>query len=508
MSLARRYFVFCFTFVLLSLSSSSLFVVASTSGHIVINEFDLNPSGNDNYLSVEEWVELYNPTSEDVDISGWNLSTTGGKNTVTIIIPDGTVISAYSFYVYSRGSQWLDNDSEAIILRDVDGNQIDRTAVKSDDDNDVWSWARYPNGLDTDSDSDWKFMVSTKGESNGGEPLPADPEPEPFIPSFPSTPLTENVTVYFIDVDQGDSIFVDTPALDMLIDGGPRSKGETVINFLQALNITRIDFVVATHPHADHIGGLITVLSEYNSSQIPVVLDSGFEATTDTYDDYNNSVGLRTFNIAVRGDCIQLGHGVNVTILNPTQPPEFDNANDNSIVLRLHVYNVTFLLTGDSEAPSEASILSAGYNQNCTILKVGHHGSRTSTSSEYLEAIDPEIAVISVGEGNRYGHPHNETLGKIVLMNVTVYRTDLHGTISITTDGMKYHIKIEKGSPLQEPIPEPGPEPEPEPEHTLDTTLEPESEPENNPIPGFDSYLTAAGIIIATAAISLRAKRT
>jgi len=288
-----------YTSFLLLFSSITYLVNATTPPHLVINEFDQNPPGNDNYLSVEEWVELYNPASEAVDISGWTLSTTSGK-TVTVTIPGGTVIDANSFYVITRGSQWLDNDGEVIILRDATGNEIDKTPALSDDYNDDESWARYPNGQDVDSDTDWRFQTSTIRESNGGEPSQPTPEPEPepepepipdpstpepepeeptpdpepesiplSITTIPSLPLTENVTVHFIDVGQGDSIFVDTPTLDMLIDGGPRSAGETVVGYLQTLNVTRIDFVAATHPHADHIGGLIAVLEEYNISQIP-----------------------------------------------------------------------------------------------------------------------------------------------------------------------------------------------------------------------------------------------
>jgi len=305
-------------------------------------------------------------------------------------------------------------------------------------------------------------------------------------PSPLLTQPTENVTVHFIDVGQGDAIFVDTPTLDMLVDGGPRAAGETVVDYLQEFNITRIDIVVATHPHADHIGGLITVLTEYSASQTPLIIDSGYEATTVTYQDYNTSVGQRTFQTAVRGDGITLDESVYVTILNPTSPLEFDDANDNSVVLFLQVYNVTFLLTGDGEAMSETSILAAGFDQRCTILKVGHHGSRTSTSPAYLEAIDPDVAVISVGEGNRYDHPHQETLDKLIAEGVTVYRTDLHGTVEITTDGVDYSVKTE----------EPGPTPTPEPE--------PESEPA---IPGFNIYPTAAGIVVALAILQMMSKR-
>ena len=488
----RRTFVLFTIFLILSSSTSSFEVVAPTSGHVVINEFELNPPGNDNYLNVEEWVELYNPTSESIDISGWTLSTIGGE-TVTVSIPEGIMVDANGYYVFRRGSQWLDNNAEAVILRDAEGEEVDRTPARSDGDNDDYSWARYSNGQDTDSDTDWRFQSSTEGASNGGESSPPpEPEPEPLptlTPSPPLTPPTENVTVHFINVGQGDAIFVDTPTLDMLVDGGSRAAGETVVDYLQELNVTRIDIVVATHPHADHIGGLITVLTEYSTSQIPLVIDSGYEATTVTYRDYITLVGQRTFQTAARGDSLTLDESVYVTILNPTSPVEFDDANDNSVVLLLQVYNVTFLLTGDSEAISEASILAAGFDQRYTVLKVGHHGSRTSTSPAYLEAIDPDVAVISVGEGNRYDHPHQETLDKLAAEGLTVYRTDLHGTVEITTDGIDYSVRTEELDPSE-------------------TTSEPELESESEPaIPGFNPYNIAAGIILALAILQMMSER-
>ena len=307
-------------------------------------------------------------------------------------------------------------------------------------------------------------------------------------------PLVGNVTVHFIDVGQGDAIFVDTPGLDMLVDGGSRGAGDIVVDYLRSLNVTRIDFVVATHPHADHIGGLITVLTEYNTTQIPVVVDSGLGATTATYADYVSAVGVRSTRVAVRGDSIPLGNGVEVTILNPSSPHEFEDANDNSVVLWIQVYNVTFLLAGDSEAPAESSIIAAGYGRGSTVLKVGHHGSQTSTSTEYLDAVGPEIAVISVGEGNRYDHPHQETLDKLTLESIAVYRTDLHGTVKITTDGGDYTVLIEKGSPPPAPTASPGPSPTPSPK----------PEPPYQ-IPGFTPFQILLGTLVAV--IILMSKR-
>jgi beta-lactamase superfamily II metal-dependent hydrolase len=470
----RRVLAFCAVSFLLPTFAAFFQAIASESGHVVINEFELNPPGNDNYLSVEEWVELYNPTPEAVDIGGWTLSTAHGE---AFTVSNGTVIEAGGYYLCGSGSQWLNNEDESVTLQDAKGNEVDRTPVKSDAENDVRSWQRHPNGSDSDSDVDWLFQTSTRGASNGGEA----PAPAP-------APLAGNVTVYFIDVGQRDSIFVDTPTLDMLVDGGPVNAGETVVEYLRALNITRIDVVVATHPHEDHIGGLIEVLTGYNASQIPLVLDSGFQATTNTYRNYIASAEPRTVEHAVRGDSFLLDDNVNVTVLGPAGPLEFNDANDNSIVLRVRVCNVTFLLTGDSEAPSEASILAAGFDLSSTVLKVGHHGSGTSTSQAYLEAVDPEVAVISVGEGNRYGHPHQETLDKLAARGLVVYRTDFHGTVEITTDGASYHVRTERPGPI----------------NTEDTTIGPTLLPEP---PDYVPYITAAVVIVVVAAGALMVAR-
>ena len=139
---------------------------ATGMNQVVINELELNPSGNDDYLTVLEWVELYNPTASDVDISGWTLSTTH-DTTVTVTIPSGTTIEANGYYVYERGQQWMDNTDESITLKNSIGVEIDRTPIKSDGDNNDYCWARFPNGYDTDSSSDWRFQFATKGASNG-----------------------------------------------------------------------------------------------------------------------------------------------------------------------------------------------------------------------------------------------------------------------------------------------------------------------------------------------------
>ncbi|MFQ5761733.1 MAG: ComEC/Rec2 family competence protein [Candidatus Bathyarchaeia archaeon] len=272
-------------------------------------------------------------------------------------------------------------------------------------------------------------------------PTPS-PSPTPTVTPTPTPTVTHgNVSVYFIDVGQGDSMFIDTNGKDVLIDGGPGSAGDTVSNYLVSLNITKIDIIVGTHPHEDHIGGLIAVMTVMDVSS---VLDNDHEKDTQTYRDYIALAKQRPITIAVRGLTVQLDDATIMTVLAPRQPLEFTGTNDNSIVVKVEVNDVSFLFTGDAEAEAEASILNAELDVDSDILKVGHHGSRTSTSQAFLDAVSPEIAVISVGEGNRYDHPHQETLDKLAARDIDIYRTDLHGTVIVTTDGASYVVRSER----------------------------------------------------------------
>ncbi len=423
------------TSILLLSATLTVITKADPPENPIINEFELNPPGNDNYLIIEEWVELYNPTPESMDIGGWTLSTTSGE-TVTATIPEDTKITAGGYYIHSRMSMWLDNENESIILRNASGEEIDRTPVRSDTENNNYTWSRTPNGRDTDTDADWKYQLNTMGAPNRGETS---------ISSLcPAVPLSQNITIHFIDVGQGDSIFIDTPDHDMLIDGGDKKAGDAVIDYLQDLGITRIDIVVATHPDSDHIGGLIQVLTTYNASTAPMVIDSGYLHDTKTYKDYNATLINREYLIAERGYSFLLDECVNITILNPTSPHEFKTTNENSVVLRMTIGQVAFLFEGDAEEDAEDSMLDSGLELSSSILKVGHHGSESSTTQEFLNAVTPDIAIISVGEGNKYEHPSSWTLKKLETSEATILRTDQNGDIIITTDGVKTWVTIEK----------------------------------------------------------------
>ncbi|MGQ9538425.1 MAG: ComEC/Rec2 family competence protein [Candidatus Bathycorpusculaceae bacterium] len=252
--------------------------------------------------------------------------------------------------------------------------------------------------------------------------------------------------VYFFDVGQGDSIFIDTDGLDVLVDGGPRSAGATLTGYLEGLNVSKIDVVVASHPHEDRIGGLVTVLN--SSIVVNKVLHNGQGAGTAVYRDFI-SLADGKLELAERGMMLVLSANVNFTVLNPTQPLEFTDVNSNSIVLRLQAGKVVFLLSGDATFDVEESMLNAGLNVSSQVLKVAHHGSRYATSQSFLDAVNPTYAVISAGIGNPYGHSHNETVQRLLDKGVIVYGTYHSGTIVMSTDGETVQVH---GNP--EPIPE------------------------------------------------------
>jgi len=249
------------------------------------------------------------------------------------------------------------------------------------------------------------------------------------------------VEVHFIDVGQGDSIYIKTPSQDILIDAGER--GDTVVNYLNNLNVEDLELVIGTHPHSDHIGGLINVFKE-----IPVkeVMDPGVVHTSKTFEDYLTLIDEKDiiYTVVRAGIKRTYDDGTVLEILSPENPDE-EKLNDASIAARLTFGEISFLFAGDAEVPSEKKMLEAGYNLKSTVLKAGHHGSSTSTSKEFLEAVSPEAVVIMCGAGNTYGHPHKETLAKLEAAGIKVYRTDLMGNIIVETNGSTYDIMYEYG---------------------------------------------------------------
>jgi competence protein ComEC len=255
----------------------------------------------------------------------------------------------------------------------------------------------------------------------------------------------KGLTITVLDVGQGDSILIESPSgKRMLVDGGERAMGEkVVVPFLRKKGISRLDVVVLTHPHEDHVGGLPAVLSKI---EVKTVLDPGCVYESESYRRFLDLIERNKikYHLARAGQEINLGKAVKGFILHPSLPFLEENVNNWSIVFRLQYGKFSMLFTGDNEMEGEERIMEIFLPSRLasTILKVGHHGSATSTSSPFLEAVDPEAAVISCGKRNKFRHPHKVTLDK--LKRVRLYRTDQNGAVTITSDGKKFTIVPQK----------------------------------------------------------------
>lgn len=239
--------------------------------------------------------------------------------------------------------------------------------------------------------------------------------------------------IHYIDVGQGDSALVQTNNKNLLIDAGTPDSSESLINYLKNLGIKNIDFVVATHPHADHIGGMQSILKEFNVSYFsaPKVTENTdiFKNMIKTLKEKNISI-----NILSNSHPIDLGENTKVEIYSPSNN-EYDNINNYSSLLRISYGETSFLFTGDAEAEIEMEVLKLNKDLKSDVLKVGHHGSITSTTDSFLKEVSPNIAIISSGLDNSYGHPSSQVLKKLSDNKSKIFRTDEDGTIILTSDG-------------------------------------------------------------------------
>ena len=242
----------------------------------------------------------------------------------------------------------------------------------------------------------------------------------------------DDVSVHFIDVGQADCIFVQDGEDTLLIDVGNRDDDVAVTQYLDGLGIEQIDYFVATHPHEDHIGCAATILRLYD---IDTMIKPEAENDTACYKSMMEQAEKSKVKIEISepGETYKLGNG-EFQILGPITTDE-DELNNNSVVVRYQYGETIFLFTGDAERDEELEILDAGYDVSADVLKVGHHGSSSSTTYPWLRAVAPQYAVVSCGKDNSYGHPHEETLSKLRDAEVEVLRTDKNGTIVFTTDG-------------------------------------------------------------------------
>ncbi|KEK13254.1 competence protein [Lysinibacillus sphaericus] len=248
--------------------------------------------------------------------------------------------------------------------------------------------------------------------------------------------------VHFIDVGQGDSILIESPnGKTMLIDGGVKGAGQQVVSYLKELGVNKLDQVVATHPDADHIGGLIPVLQTIPIEQF---YDSGKVHTSQTFEEMLMAIDQKNipYYVPKTGDLIEFDKDVTVKVLNANEHAT-DN-NDASIVLKVVYGNVSFLLTGDAGIALEKEMMQNDVTS--TILKAGHHGSNTSSSEEFIRTVKPEVTILSYGEDNKYGHPHAEVVDRLQAMGSNIYATAESGTIIVATDGVNYTVNGKEAS--------------------------------------------------------------
>lgn len=243
-----------------------------------------------------------------------------------------------------------------------------------------------------------------------------------------------DMTVHFLDVGQGLSVFVQSGGQNLIYDGGDRNASSYVVAYLQQHGVTELDYVISSHYDSDHVYGLIGCI---NAFDVGTLICSDYHHDTETSEKFVNAAmakGLEMQHPAV-GTEYDFGTG-SFIILAPDAADDSDS-NDNSVAIKLTNGENSFIFTGDAEADSEAAMCASGIDLDCDVLVPGHHGSATGTSWEFLEQTVPEYAVISCGKGNSYGHPDKDTMDKLESMGIQVYRTDEQGTITAVSDGSR-----------------------------------------------------------------------
>lgn len=424
------------------------------SSTVVISEVYYDTAGDDN---VEEYIELYNMTGASVNIGGWKLSDNAGTYTV----PSGTSIPAKTAITIARNSagfyKLFGKNPNVSGLTLALGNSGDNVTLKNGSTTiDFVSYENYTSGWNISAGTG-KSIIRTL--ANVDTDMPGDwtsnATPTPGTVSIGTTPPGQNpapgvLKLHYIDVGQGDSILIQAPTGEaMLIDAGSyQIEYETkVLNYLTSVGLDHIDVVVATHPHSDHIGSLDAVVNRY---PVGKAYDSGYAYTSISYTDLMNAYQAKSVPIytARRGQSFNLSSNVRVQILSPTDSlvNSTTDTNDVSIVLRVVYGSNSFILTGDASQLVEQEILAGGYTVDSDALKVGHHGSYTSTAPVFVDAVTPTSgAVIMCGENNPYGHPHTETINTLQTKSVRILRTDLdgglNGDIVMTSNGTNVTVQ-------------------------------------------------------------------
>ena len=264
---------------------------------------------------------------------------------------------------------------------------------------------------------------------------------EDFFPPEPvEMPEESSFSIEFLDVGEGDAAMIHCDGHHMLIDGGSSEYSSFIYTKLKDEGINHLDLIVATHPDADHVGGLSGAL---NYAKVDTALSTGETKDTRSFSNFVKYLEKQGKAITVPdvGDKYELG-SAEITVLGPQKGETYSD--NTSLVLRILYGNTSFLFTGDSEYYDEQYLLSTGAKLKSTVLKVGHHGSRWSSSEDFIRKVRPDYAVISVGKDNAYGHPKEEVLNRLLNYGAVIYRTDLNGSIRCTSDGNEVSFELEK----------------------------------------------------------------
>lgn len=333
-----------------------------------------------------------------------------GKLNWAFIVAGAILLSAYMIVVLFNGFDWSGWDNGITDLKDS------------------------VSGVVNSVESAWNEVKEAHGSS------PDDLELD--MPG--ASPAEGEVRVHFIDVGQGDSMLIEGSGESVLIDAGENDKGDEVLAYLAQAGIKKLDFAIGTHPHSDHIGGMDTVIEGIPVGKLlmPDVPDS-IVPTTRTYLsmlDAAEEQGTEIF-FAYPGDTYTVCGGI-LSVLGPVE--DYKDLNNESLVMRFDFGETAFLFTGDQEADAEEDLLASGVEVSADVLKIGHHGSSTSTSKAFFDAVSPSIAVIECGEGNDYGHPHRETRELLEKAGIEAYRTDLNGNIVVSSDGKSLTVQADK----------------------------------------------------------------
>jgi beta-lactamase superfamily II metal-dependent hydrolase len=242
--------------------------------------------------------------------------------------------------------------------------------------------------------------------------------------------VSEEIKIHYIDVGQGDSELIQIGDKNILIDAGTSDK--KALNYLKSIGITKIDYAIATHPHEDHIGSMDDVVKALD---IGTFYAPKATNTTKTFENLANALKNKNlkFTVPKSGDTLTIGDAT-LTFLAPNSE-KYEDLNNYSIVVKLKYGNNSFIFMGDAEDVSEGEILQKQLDVQADVIKIGHHGSHSSSTQAFLDKVNPKYAIISCEKGNDYGHPHKETLTKLNAKNISVFRTDLNGTIIATSNG-------------------------------------------------------------------------